>query len=182
VGGTSKRVTQLVAIGYPETYLASLAMEQLGSLCPDLPMRHDRMATIERDVRGSYRIETNAELSAAGASCTMLWSVLFAAFYFVPVLDMRVGPDITELLEHVDRAGFDADFVRRVREMVRPGTSALFVLVSDVTTDEIVTALEGYGGTVLQADIAPDAERCLLEALAGRELGGAAVASLDVVA
>jgi len=168
VGHTSNRVTQLVAIGYPETFLASLAMEQLESLRRDFMMRRDEIAALVRDERGSFRIETNAEISPDAPSWTMLWFVLFASFYFVPVLDMRVGRDVAGILERVDRAGFDPDFVRRVRDMVRPGTSALFVLVGTATTDEVVAAIEEYGGTVLQADLSPETERILLETLDGR--------------
>ena len=182
MGDTPKRVTQLVAIGYPETYLASLAMEQLESVRCTFVLRRDEVAAIVRDEGGSFRIETNAEISPDGSSRTMLWYVLFASFYFVPLLDMRIGRDVRGILDQVDRAGFDSDFVRRVREMVRPGTSALFLLASTASIDEIVTALEEFGGTVLETEISPEAERTLLRALDGRDLGAMPFLVADDVA
>jgi uncharacterized membrane protein len=173
-----ERTTQLVAIGYPEAYLAPLAMEQLESLRRDLRVRTDEIAAIVRDERGCFRIETNAEIAADAPSWTMLWLVLFASIYFVPVLKMPMGEDVAAILEQVDRAGLDPDFVRRVREIVRPGTSALFTLVVHVSPDAVVAALEEFGGTVLQSDVSPEAERLLLETLEGpRRPAPAAVAA-----
>jgi uncharacterized membrane protein len=167
VGDTSTHRIQLVTIGYPETYLASVAMDQLESLRRDSVLRRDEIAAVVRDERGSFRIETNAEIAPDGPSWTMLWLFLFASFFFVPVLKMPVGEGVASLLRDVDRAGLDEEFVRRVRGMVVPGTSALFVLASKVSPDEIVASLEGYGGTVLQCEISAEAEHVLLDVLAG---------------
>ena len=140
-------------------------MEQLESIRRDFVLRRDEIAAIVRDERGAFRIETDAEITPEEPSRTMLWSVLFASFFFVPVPDMPMGSDVAAVLRRVDRAALDEEFVRRVREMVRPGTSALFVLASQMSPDEIATALEEYGGTVLQWDVPPEVERMLLEAL-----------------
>jgi uncharacterized membrane protein len=51
-----------------------------------------------------------------------------------------------------------------------PESSALFVLVEKVTPDDVVSALEDYGGTVLQSEIPPKAELMLQETLSGRPL------------
>jgi uncharacterized membrane protein len=54
-----------------------------------------------------------------------------------------------------------------VRDMLQPGTSALFVVVEKVTPDKAVEALSQYGGTVLKSSLSKDAEKELQDALHG---------------
>jgi len=52
-----------------------------------------------------------------------------------------------------------------VRDMLQPGTSALFLIVEQVTPDKAVEALSRYGGTVLKTSLSAEAEKELQEAL-----------------
>jgi uncharacterized membrane protein len=156
---------QLVVIGYAETFLAALAMEELDSVRCDLVMRRDEMAAIVRDDGGSFTTCADADIPPDGSAWTTLWRVLFASFFSVPVPEMPSGGDASEILQGFDRAGFDPEFIRRVREMVKPGTSALFILASTAGPDAVVAALEAYGGTVLQSEIPAETGRLLLETL-----------------
>ena len=58
------------------------------------------------------------------------------------------------------RAGIGDDFVREVQGLMKPGTSALFVLDSEGDMDVILHALRGLGGTVLRTNV--DLERAQL--------------------
>ena len=51
--------------------------------------------------------------------------------------------------------------------MVKPGTSALFLVIEKVTPDKAVEALSQFGGTVLKSSLSKDAERELQGALHG---------------
>jgi uncharacterized membrane protein len=52
------------------------------------------------------------------------------------------------------------DFVREVKDLMKPGTSALFVLDHEVDMDVILGAIRGLGGTVLKTNV--DLERAQL--------------------
>jgi uncharacterized membrane protein len=52
--------------------------------------------------------------------------------------------------------------------MLKPGTSALFLVLEKVTPDKAVEALSKYGGTVLKSSLSKDTEKELQEALQGR--------------
>ena len=65
---------------------------------------------------------------------------------------------------------------QEVRDMLQPGTSALFLVVNKVTPDKAVSALSKYGGRVLKTSLSDDAERELEEALAGAGAPAAAPA------
>jgi len=57
-------------------------------------------------------------------------------------------------------AGIGDDFVREVKELMKPGTSALFVLDHEGAMDVILGAIRGLGGTVLKTNV--DLERAQL--------------------
>jgi uncharacterized membrane protein len=56
--------------------------------------------------------------------------------------------------------GFGEDFIRDVKEMMKPGTSALFVLDDAGDMEMILQRLQGLGGTVLKTNV--DLERAKL--------------------
>jgi len=56
--------------------------------------------------------------------------------------------------------GISKDFVREVEELMKPGTSALFVLDNEGDLDVILHGIRGLGGTVLRTNV--DAERARL--------------------
>lgn len=57
-------------------------------------------------------------------------------------------------------AGIGDDFVREVQGLMKPGTSALFVLDSEGEMDMILHGIRGLGGTVLKTNV--DVERARL--------------------
>jgi len=159
---------ELIAIVYPDPFTGSLAMDDL-SAAVDVVVRQDEMAVIVRDDAGGFRVATNAVITVDAPSWSMLWAALFASLFFVPLAGMRIGADLAPLIEAIDRSGLDSEFVRRVRALMAPGTSALFVLAEAGLTDAVVDALDEYGGTVLQCVIGSDAEEMLTSALGGRQ-------------
>jgi uncharacterized membrane protein len=58
------------------------------------------------------------------------------------------------------QAAISEDFIRDVEALMKPGTSALFVLDSDGDMEVILHAIRGLGGTVLKTNV--DLERAKL--------------------
>jgi uncharacterized membrane protein len=56
--------------------------------------------------------------------------------------------------------GIRDDFIRDVEMLMKPGTSALFVLDDDIDMDAILDTIRGLGGTVLKTNV--DLERAKL--------------------
>src|SRR5262245_17543175 len=56
--------------------------------------------------------------------------------------------------------GLGADFIRQVEALMKPGTSALFVLDEEGDMEMILHTIQGLGGTVLQTNV--DLERARL--------------------
>ena len=160
-------MADLIAIGYPDETTASLASEEVQRLASELIIEPDAVAAIVRDKEGKYHVSTSHHPVGGGATWGMFWGLLFGLLFFVPVFGMAVGAGLGALLGKIEKTGIDKQFQQQVRDMLKPGTSALFVVVEKVTPDKAVEALSQYGGTVLKSSLSKDAESELQEALHG---------------
>ncbi len=75
----------------------------------------------------------------------MFWGILFGLIFFVPLLGAAVGAATGALAGSLTDVGIDDGFINKVRDKVTPGTSALFLLTSDVVLDKVRDALAGHG-------------------------------------
>jgi uncharacterized membrane protein len=157
----------LVAIGYPDEGTAAAAAATAERLARDLIIQPDAIATVRRDANGKYHTSTSHHPVAGGTTWGMFWGLLFGLLFFVPVLGMAVGAGLGALLGKVEASGIDKTFQRQVRDMLQPGTSALFLIVEHVTPDKAVGALSRFGGTVLKSSLSEEAEQELQSALHG---------------
>jgi uncharacterized membrane protein len=160
-------MADLIAIGYDDETTAGAAAEEVHRLADELVIEPDAVAVILRDGEGNYRVTTNHHPVGQGASWGMFWGLLFGALFFIPVLGIAVGAGLGAIIGKVARTGIDEGFEERAREMVKPGTSALFLIVEKVTPEVAVEGLRQYGGTVLKSSLSNDAQAELQEALPG---------------
>ena len=78
-----------------------------------------------------------------------------------PQAGAAVGAFVSGLGSVAGRAvGIKDDFVRQVEALMKPGTSALFVLDDEGDMDVILHAIRGLGGTVVKTNV--DVERAKL--------------------
>jgi uncharacterized membrane protein len=68
-----------------------------------------------------------------------------------------------------DNPGLDGEFVQEVSGWVRPGRSALFLLVKEGNADELQARLKPLKATILTTTLAPEKEQALRQALAEEE-------------
>jgi uncharacterized membrane protein len=160
-------VSDLIAIGYDDETTATAAAEEVRRLAQDLIIQPDAMAVIVCDKEGEYHVHTNHHLVGGGATWGMFWGLLFGMLFFVPVFGMAIGAGLGAVFGKIEKTGIDAQFQQQVRDMLRPGTSALFLIVEKVTPDKAVAALSKFGGTVLKSSLSNDAQNQLQEALHG---------------
>jgi uncharacterized membrane protein len=169
--GKEARMADLIAIGYPDETTALAAMDEAERLQHELVIQADAVAAIVRNKEGKLRVVTNHHAVGGGATWGMFWGLLFGMLFFVPFLGMAVGAGMGALMGKATKSAVDKEFESQVRDMLQPGTSALFMVVEKVTPDKAVEALSKYGGTVLKSSLSNDAQRELQEALHGEGSG-----------
>jgi uncharacterized membrane protein len=162
-------MADLIAIGYPDEATATAAADEAYRLARDLIIQPDAIAVIVRHEDGGYEVHTNHHPVGAGATWGMFWGFLFGLLFFVPVFGMAIGAGMGALMGKVTKTSIDRQFQDQVRDMVKPGTSALFLMLEKVTPDKAVEAMSKYGGTVLKTSLSKQDEKDLQEALHGGE-------------
>ncbi len=161
-------MSDLIAIGYPDETTAQAASDEAHRLARDLIIEPDAIAVIVRDKEGKFHVHTNHQPGRApGATWGMFWGLLFGLLFFIPFFGMALGAGMGALMGKVTKSGIDRQFQDQVRDMLQPGTSALFLMVEKVTPDKAIEALSQYGGTVLKSSLSKEGEKELQDALHG---------------
>jgi uncharacterized membrane protein len=157
----------LVAIGYPDQTTAEAARQTVQSLEAELIIQADQVAAISRDVDGKYHVTTThgGASASGGAAWGGFWGVLFGMLFFVPFVGLALGAGMGALFGHLGEKGIDKAFQEQVRDHLKPGTSALFMVIEKATPDKAVAALEQYGGTVIKTSLSDEDTAKLQEAL-----------------
>jgi uncharacterized membrane protein len=164
-------VATLVAIGYPDQGTAEQARQTVGQLEAELIIEADQVAAISRDLEGKYHVHTGHGGSGAGGGAVWggFWGLLFGLLFFVPFAGFAVGAGMGALFGHLGEKGIDKAFQQEVRDYLKPGTSALFMVIEHATPDKSVAALEQYGGTVIRTSLSDEDTKKLQEALSGAQ-------------
>jgi len=160
-------MADLIAIAYPDETTAAAAQVEAEKLAEDLIIQTDAIASIVRGSDGKFKVTTNHHTVAGGTSWGMFWGLLFGMLFFVPVLGMAVGAGLGALMGKFQKSSVDQAFIDQVRAAMKPGTSALFLVIEKVTPDKAVEALSKFGGTVLKSSLSKETEAELQEALHG---------------
>ena len=162
----------VLAIGYPDEGTAAQAAAQLRKLRSDLGLEPDAFAVITHTAQGEYRATTSHCSVEEGGGWGMLWGLLFGLSFFVPVCGVAVGLDRGRVLGKIEKSGINRAFQQQVRDMVTPGSSALFLLVSDADAERAL-ALLGARGHVVEVPLSDQQEARLRQAIHGSPLAAA---------
>jgi uncharacterized membrane protein len=157
----------LVAIGYADQTTAEEARQTVQGLEADLIIQADQVAAISRDLDGKYHVTTTHGGASAGggAAWGSFWGLLFGMLFFVPFVGLALGAGMGALFGHLGEKGIDQAFQQQVRDHLKPGTSALFMVIEQATPDKAVAALEQYGGTVIKTSLSAEDTARLQQAL-----------------
>ena len=78
---------------------------------------------------------------ARGAWWGGFWGLLFGLLFFIPFAGLALGAGMGALFGHFGEKGIDKAFQQQVRDYLKPGTSALFMVIEQATPDKAVAAL-----------------------------------------
>ena len=166
----------LVAIGYPDEGTALQARATVHQLESELVIQADQVAAISRDLDGKYHVHTShgGASTGGGAWWGGFWGFLFGLLFFIPFFGLALGAGMGALFGHMGEKGIDKAFQEQVRDHLKPGTSALFMVIEKATPDKAIAALQQYGGTVIKTSLSEEDTKKLEEALQPPPQAGAA--------
>ena len=114
----------------------------------------------------SPKTKQAVNLTGAAALDGAFWGMLFGLLFFVPLFGLAVGAAMGALGGHFADYGIDDDFIKRVREQVTPGTSALFLMTTKAVVDRVVEELKGGNFELIRSNLSKEQEEQLRTAFA----------------
>jgi uncharacterized membrane protein len=122
---------------------------------------------VTRDENGKTKLHQAANLVGAGAVSGAFWGMLIGLIFLNPLFGAALGAGAGALSGAFTNIGIDNNVVKDLAASLKPGTSALFVLVRNVTADKVLDGLKQFAGKakVFQTSLDKDDENALREAL-----------------
>jgi uncharacterized membrane protein len=105
-------------------------------------------------------------LAGAGALGGAFWGMLFGLIFLVPLLGAAIGAGMGALAGSMTDVGIDDDFIKRARDKIKPGTSALFLLSTDAVVDKVSEEFKNTQMTLMDTNLSKDEEEKLREVFA----------------
>ena len=121
----------------------------------------DDVAVVVRHPDGSFTLDREAFPAASNLLGCSVVGFLAGLVLGAPFVGATVGAMIGGAGSAISAAAvIDDHFVNEVKELMKPGTSAVFVLDDEGDMDVILHKIRGLGGTVLKTNV--DLERAQL--------------------
>lgn len=96
------------------------------------------------------------------------WGMVLSLIFLTPRAGPVFGAAAGAIAGSLEDFGVLDDFVKRVRDRVTPGTSAIFAISSAASARALDAGLAGPGVETLRSELSPEQARNLDEALADR--------------
>jgi uncharacterized membrane protein len=150
-------MTEVIAVAFDDGRSADDVLDKLRGVASGYPVELDDACTAQRDEAGRLHLK-----QAIGHG---LSDALHSRFWHELVHHILHQGDLGEV-EGIDRCKLDRGFCCDLADTLKPGTSALFVLLRETQADSLVEALEHHRGRILRSTL-PEHEREALEVAVG---------------
>ena len=147
---------------------AHRAAETLESLAKNgLITVHDAAVVWWDEGRRKPKLRQLHNLAGRGALSGAFWGMLFGLIFLMPLVGAAVGAAGGAAAGALGDVGIDDDLIKRIRDQLTPGTSALFVLSDDAVLDKVRDAFAGQEKPELMfTNVSAEQEQALREVFA----------------
>lgn len=114
---------------------------------------------------GRVKLLQMYHLALGGAISGALWGTLIGLLFMMPIFGLVVGAGTGAVAGALTDVGISDSFMKQLASTLKPGSSALFVLLDSPITDKVMKDLEGTGGTILQSSLSNLEQEKLQKAL-----------------
>ena len=157
-------MNQLIVVAFDRLDDARAVMKRLRELEAEDRVRFEDTAIVERDQNGDTHVRN--EVSGTTETGALLGAVIggFVSFLF-PLAGIAIGAAVGAAVGAALDKGVSSDFVDEVKKSLRPGRSALFLVVKQADADAVIASVRDFPGEVLQTTLDSEAEEALRQAL-----------------
>ena len=155
----------LIVVGYDDIYKAQETRLKLLKLQKDYLVDLEDAVVVVRDEKGKVKLHQIIDLTAAVTVQGGFWGALIGCLFFAPLFGMALGAASGAVVGALTDVGIDDHFMRELGNTLKPGTSALCVLIRQATADKVLIEIQGTGGKVLKTNLTKEDETKLQDAL-----------------
>ncbi len=159
-------MSNLVVLAFKGEEEAPAFLDKVKELQKAQLIHIDDAATAIRRKDGKVKVKQANSLVGTGALGGAFWGTLFGLLFFAPFLGLAIGAATGALFGKASDYGINDEFIKKVSDTIKPGMSAVFLLVSDAKMDKVVEALKPYGGKIIHTSLSTEEEKELKEAFA----------------
>ncbi|MGC2202866.1 MAG: DUF1269 domain-containing protein [Stellaceae bacterium] len=119
-----------------------------------------------KDAGGRVKLNQLFQPVAQGAASGALWGSLIGLLFMMPPAGAAIGAASGALRGRLTDLGINDDFMKQAARTLQSGNAALFLLIRKKTTEKVLAALRGAGGTVMRSSFDETKVEALQAALA----------------
>ena len=167
-------MADLVVLDFDGTETADAVLTKLRSLRKQELIDLLDACIVVHPENGDIQIKQSVNLTALGASSGLGTGALVGTLAGLLMLNPLAGFAIGGLAGAAMGAvsgrlsdyGINDEFIRELGKTIKPGTSALFLLVARATPDKVIAEINQYNPRILQTSLTEEQENRLRAALA----------------
>lgn len=159
-------MADLLVIEYPTEAQAEEVRRMLLGMQKEYLIELGDAVVAVKQPDGTVKLNQIMQPVKTGALSGALWGSLIGLIFLMPLAGAAVGAASGALGGKLTDLGINDAFMRDAAKTLQSGNAALFLLIRKMTTDKVLAALKGSGGTVLRSSFDETKEEKLREALA----------------
>ena len=163
-------MSDLIVLAFKNETGASEMRDKLNQLQKQHLITLDDAAVVIRKPDGKVKVKQAVSLVGAGALGGAFWGMLIGVIFLMPWLGLAIGAASGALGGAFSDIGVNDDFIKEVGKTIKPGHSALFLLVRDVQEDKVLEDLKGFDATLLQTSLSKEDDAKLREVFGAEDI------------
>ena len=158
-------MADLVQITFPSEEKAEQVRQKLLDLQKEYLIELNDAVIAVKQPNGHVKLNQLFHPTASGAVSGTFWGALIGMIFLMPLAGAAIGAASGALGGALADVGINDQFMKDAAQNLQAGNAALFLLIRKMTTDKVLAALQGEGGTVTRTSFDESKEQALRQAL-----------------
>jgi len=162
-------MSELIVFAFPTETDASEMDETIHYLMKEELIALKDAAVVIRKPDGKIKVKQATNLVGVGAFGGAFWGMLIGLLFWAPWLGLAIGAVAGAISGAMSDYGINDDFIKEVGATIKPGDSALFLLISKWTEDKVLERLKKFNATIVRTSLSKEDEQKLKAAFGAGE-------------
>src|SRR5215475_1431881 len=159
-------MADLVEIAFPSEEKAEEVRRKLLDMQKEYLIELSDAVIAVKQANGRVKLNQLFNPTASGAVSGTFWGALIGFIFLMPLAGAAIGAASGALGGALTDVGINDRFMKDAAQSLQSGQATLFLLIRKMTTDKVLAALQGEGGTVIRTSFDESKEDALRTALA----------------